>query len=125
MAFSTMSRVSSCGSWRIWVRVVVISLALLINQNYHINLYDELDLLSSCKFFPRKVFCGFGRLKGEFQSAGFIHDGLVDYREINYPDKQKDKLLTEILEVIHTLEGLPECNEYRCKLQRQKHQPQT
>jgi hypothetical protein len=61
-----------------------------------------------------------GKLKSEFQGVDFIHDGLVDYLETNYLDKQKGNLITKILEVIHTLEGVPECNAYRCKLQREK-----
>jgi hypothetical protein len=61
-----------------------------------------------------------GKLKSEFHDVDFIHDGLINYLETNYLDKQKDKLLTKILEVIHTLEGLRECNAYRCRLQREK-----
>jgi hypothetical protein len=60
-----------------------------------------------------------GKLKNEFQGIVFIHNGLIDYLETSYLDKQKNQLLTKILEVIHTLEGLPECNKYRCKLQRE------
>lgn len=60
-----------------------------------------------------------GKLKSEFQEVDFIHDGLVDYLETNYLDKQKGELMTKILEAIHTLEGLPECNAHRCKWQRE------
>lgn len=61
------------------------------------------------------------KLKNEFKDAAFVHDGLIDYIETNYLDKQKDKLLTRILEDIHKQEELPECNQYRCRLQREKH----
>ena len=66
---------------------------------------------------PQEVL---GKVKNEFQGlkVEFIHDALVDYRETNYPDKQKDKLLANILEITHTVEGLPECGEYMCKLKR-------
>jgi hypothetical protein len=59
------------------------------------------------------------KLEKEFQDIRFIHDGLVDYLETNYLDKQKNKLIARILETIHLQKGLPECNEYRCRLQRQ------
>jgi hypothetical protein len=59
------------------------------------------------------------KLEQEFQDIWFIHDGLVDYLETNYLDKQKDKLLTRILEATHLQKGLPECNEYRCITKRQ------
>jgi hypothetical protein len=59
------------------------------------------------------------KLEKEFQDLAFIHDGLVDYLETNYLDKQKSKLLSRILEATHLQKGLPECNEYRCKLNRQ------
>lgn len=59
------------------------------------------------------------KLKEQFD-VKLIHDSLVDLLEHEYPDKTRRLLIAKILELIHTKEGLPACNEYQCKLQREE-----
>lgn len=56
------------------------------------------------------------QLKQQFKDVKLIHNSLIDFIEHGYTPRKKKKVLTaELLELIHTQEGLPECNDYRCK----------
>ena len=65
------------------------------------------------------------KLKDEIQDVNLIHGGLIDMLETEYLDHPRDLLSAKILELVHTEEGLQSCDEYRCKLQREKLQKST
>lgn len=52
-------------------------------------------------------------LKKQF-SARLIHNSLIDLLEHEYPDEPKRKLIEEMLELLHTDEGIPACRNARC-----------
>jgi hypothetical protein len=54
-----------------------------------------------------------------------IHDSLVDLFDYEYPDKPKRKLINEICEYLHTVEGLPSCRDATCKWYYKQKYPQT
>jgi hypothetical protein len=60
------------------------------------------------------------KLKAEFESVSIIHLCLVDRLEYEYLRPPLDLLMARVLELIHTQEGLPVCDEYLCRLQREK-----
>lgn len=60
------------------------------------------------------------KLKEQFKDIKLIHASLIDILETDYLDQMRDLRVAEILELIHTEEGLLLCDEYRCKLQREK-----
>ena len=55
-------------------------------------------------------------LKEQFD-ASLIHDSLVDFFEadcpVGYPYERKS-LIEEMLELLHTVEGVPSCKEWHC-----------
>jgi len=64
---------------------------------------------------PRSVL---NKLKEQFDVRA-IHASLIDLLEHEYPDKAKSLLVANVLELIHTEEGMPPCGQYRCDLQRE------
>jgi len=66
---------------------------------------------------PRNVL---NKLKEQFNHVKLIHASLIDLLENEYLDKPKHKLVANMLELMHTEEGLPTCGEYWCKLEREK-----
>jgi len=60
------------------------------------------------------------KLKEQFKYVEYIHASLIDLLENEYLDKARDLLVARILELIHTEEGLQQCDEDRCELQREK-----
>jgi hypothetical protein len=60
------------------------------------------------------------KLKEQFEDVDFIHAGLVDMLEAERGASPLDLKVKEILELIHGEEGLPECDQYHCKLLRGK-----
>jgi hypothetical protein len=65
------------------------------------------------------------KLKEQFQDVKLIHASLIDVLETDYLDQPRDLRVAEILELIHTEEGFLACDNYRCKLQREKLQKST
>jgi len=53
------------------------------------------------------------KLKEKF-SVGLIHDSLIDLLEHEYPDKPKRRLIDGMLGLLHTVEGVPSCEQERC-----------
>ena len=43
-----------------------------------------------------------------------IHNSLIDLLEHEYPDKVTRKLIEDMLELLHTVEGLPSCGRSMC-----------
>jgi hypothetical protein len=60
------------------------------------------------------------KLKEECEVLSVIHWSLVDLLEVEYLEGQLDLRTAEVLELIHTKEGYPDCEENRCKYQREK-----
>jgi ribosomal protein L16 Arg81 hydroxylase len=60
------------------------------------------------------------KLKEQFEYVSLVHASLVDLLEAECLAKAIDLKAKEVLDLIHTEEGLPECGEYRCKRQRGK-----
>jgi hypothetical protein len=60
------------------------------------------------------------KLKEQFEDIFLVHLSLVDLLEVECLAEPIDLKAKEVLDLIHTKEGLPECGEYRCKLQRGK-----
>lgn len=60
------------------------------------------------------------KLKEKFYSVRLIHLSLIDLLEHEYLDEKRHLLVANMLELIHTVEGLKPCGEYRCELQREK-----
>jgi len=59
------------------------------------------------------------KLKEQFD-VRLIHASLIDLLEHKYLNEERHLVVADMLELIHTVEGLPPCGEYRCKLQREK-----
>lgn len=53
------------------------------------------------------------RLKEQFEPQ-LIHDSLIDLLEHEYPDKTARKTIDEILELLHSKEGLKPCRNFIC-----------
>jgi hypothetical protein len=56
------------------------------------------------------------KLKEQF-SDGLIHDSLVDFFEADCPSGypyERERLIEEMLELLHTVEGVPSCRKWRC-----------
>ncbi len=51
-------------------------------------------------------------------SISFIHDCFTDFLDGHYPDKDERKVINEILELLHTEEGMPPCDDYFCSWSR-------
>jgi hypothetical protein len=62
------------------------------------------------------------KLKEQFEDDMFlVHFSLVDMLEVECLDGPLDLKASEVMELIHTKEGYyPECEENRCKYQREK-----
>lgn len=60
------------------------------------------------------------KLKEQFGDISLVHLSLVDLLEVECLDEPQDLKASEVMELIHTKEGYPECEERRCKLQRGK-----
>lgn len=60
------------------------------------------------------------KLKEQFEDIGFVHFSLVDLLEAECLDEPLDLKASEVMELIHTKEGYEECDEHRCKYQREK-----
>lgn len=60
------------------------------------------------------------KLKEQFEDMSFIHLSLVDMLAVECLDGPLDLKASEVMELIHTKEGYPECEENRCKYQREK-----
>ena len=60
------------------------------------------------------------KLKEECTEMSVIHWSLVDLLEDEFLEGQLDLKVSEVLELIHTKEGYPECESSKCKFQRKK-----
>jgi hypothetical protein len=60
------------------------------------------------------------KLKEQFEDVSFVHLSLVDMLEVECLDGPLDLKASEVMELIHTKEGYPECEENRCIHQREK-----
>ena len=60
------------------------------------------------------------KLKEEFEDVEFIHICFLDFLDDHFLDARVDLKASEVMELIHTSEGFPECEENRCKYQREK-----
>ena len=60
------------------------------------------------------------KLKEKFEDIGFIHLSFEELLAVECLDASVDLKASEILELIHTKEGYPECEASRCKYQREK-----
>ena len=60
------------------------------------------------------------KLKEKFEDIGFIHLSFEELLAVECLDASVDLKASEILELIHTKEGYPECESSRCKYQREK-----
>ena len=60
------------------------------------------------------------KLKEQFEDIGFIHFSFTDLLGSECLDALADLKASEILKLIHTKEGYPECEEKKCKRQREK-----
>lgn len=60
------------------------------------------------------------KMKEQFNKVVLIHAGLIDLLMSEHLERERGMLVAEMLELIHTEEGLPPCNEYRCELQREE-----
>jgi hypothetical protein len=60
------------------------------------------------------------KLKEKFEDIGFIHLSFEELLAVECLDASVDLKASEILELIHTKEGYPECVASRCKYQREK-----
>jgi hypothetical protein len=60
------------------------------------------------------------KLKEKFEDIGFIHFSFEELLEVEGLETTVDLKASEVLELIHTKEGYPECEEKRCKYQREK-----
>ena len=75
---------------------------------------ETFDDLSARDEDPRSLL---DKLKEKFDLQ-LIHDSLIDLAEHRYLDARIDRLLTDILALLHAAEGLPPCHAYRCESQR-------
>jgi hypothetical protein len=65
------------------------------------------------------------KLKKRF-GINCIHDSLIDLLEHEYPDKVTRKLIEDMFELLHTVEGLASCGHSRCSWYwRKKYSSQT
>jgi hypothetical protein len=53
------------------------------------------------------------KLKEQF-NVDLIHESLIDLLEHEYLDKPKRRLIDKMLELLHTVEGVPACEQKRC-----------
>jgi len=60
------------------------------------------------------------KLKEQFHYVQLIHASLIDLLEHEYLDDTTHLLVADMLELMHTKEGMPPCGEYRCELQRKE-----
>ena len=60
------------------------------------------------------------KLKDRFGDLSFIHFSFEELLEVECLDASVDLKTSEVLELIHTKEGYPECEESSCKHQREK-----
>lgn len=59
-------------------------------------------------------------LKEKFEDMSFIHFSLIELLNIEFLDAPLDLKVAEILEIIHSKENYVECQEKKCKDQREK-----
>ena len=60
------------------------------------------------------------KFEEKFEDIGFIHLSFEELLAVECLDASVDLKASEILELIHTKEGYPECEASRCKYQREK-----
>jgi len=80
----------------------------------YVPVQEVFDALSEGDHDPRSALA---TLKAQFELA-LIHDSLVDLAEHKYLEKSVDRLLADLLELLHAEEGLPPCQNYQCESQR-------
>jgi hypothetical protein len=64
------------------------------------------------------------KLKERF-CVQLIHDSLVDLIEHEYPEESTRKLIKEILELLHAVDGLASCKNARCSWYRSQEYPES
>jgi hypothetical protein len=87
------------------------------------SIFDAFRKLAETDITPQKILAKL--LKNECGEISVIHWAFLDLLGEEGLDGQLDLKASEILELIHTQEGYPECEASRCKYQREKLKKKT